>query len=144
MKRWVLRMQPYKFKVRYQPGPKNITDSLSRLVSSEESGSKHSSQTEEYIRFVAVSATPSAMTTHEVEDASAEDEELSATRTCINGEPWGQLVYKQYLPCSGELCTIGQLKLRGKESSSRRNSDQECYPSLMKAMWVSLGLNKRP
>lgn len=32
---------------------------------------------------------------------------------CINGEPWGQLVYKQYFPCSGELFTIGQLILRG-------------------------------
>lgn len=31
--RWVLRIQPYKFKVMYQPGPKNIANSLSRLVS---------------------------------------------------------------------------------------------------------------
>ena len=30
--RWVLRMPPYTFKVRYIPGPKNIADTLSRLV----------------------------------------------------------------------------------------------------------------
>ena len=65
------------------------------------------------MRFVAVSATPTAMTTHEVEEASADDGELSAVRECINGKPWDQLVFKQYLPCSGELCTIGQLILRG-------------------------------
>ena len=47
--RWVLRMQPYKFKVKYQPGPKNIADPLSRLLSSMENGSKRSSQAEEYI-----------------------------------------------------------------------------------------------
>ena len=113
IERWVLRMQPYKFKVKYQPGPKNIADPLSRLVSSMENGSKRSSQAEEYVRFVAVSATPSAMTTREVEEASAADEELSAVRQCINGKPWDQLVYKRYFPCSGELCTIGKLILRG-------------------------------
>ena len=113
IERWVLRMQPYKFKVRYQPVTKNIADSLSRLVISEGSGSKHSSQAEEYVRFVAVSATPSAMTTREVEKAAAEDEELSAIRKCVDGESWDQLVYKQYIPCSGELCTIGQLILKG-------------------------------
>lgn len=53
------------------------------------------------------------MTTCEVEEASADEGELSAVRECINGKPWDQLVYKQYLPCSGELCTIGQLILRG-------------------------------
>ena len=53
------------------------------------------------------------MTTREIEEASAGDEELSAVRQCINGKPWDQLVYKQYLPCSGELCTIGKLTLRG-------------------------------
>ena len=71
-----------------------------------ENGSKCSSQAEEYVRFVAVSATPNAMTTREVEEASAADEELSAVRQCISGKPWDQLVYKRYLPCSGELCTI--------------------------------------
>ena len=40
-------------------------------------------------------------------------EELSAVRQCISGKPWDQLVYKRYLPCSGELCTIGKLILRG-------------------------------
>ena len=113
IERWVLRMQPYKCKVKYQPGPKNIADPLSRLVSSMENGSKCSSQAEEYVRFVAVSATPNAMTTREVEEASAADEELSAVRQCISGKPWDQLVYKRYLPCSGELCTIGKLVLRG-------------------------------
>ena len=106
-------MRPYKFKVKYQPGPKNIADPLSRLVSSMENGSKRSSQAEEYVRFVAVSATLSAMTTREVEEASATDEELSAVRQCISGKPWDQLVYKRYLPCSGELCAIGKLILRG-------------------------------
>ena len=79
-------MQPYKFKVRYQLGPKNIADALSRLVTSEDGGSRHSLQAEHYVRSVAVSATSSAMTTREAEKASAEDEELSAIGKCIDEE----------------------------------------------------------
>ena len=52
------------------------------------------------------------MTTREVEEASAIDEELCAVKECLNGKPWDQLAYKRYLPCSSELCNIGQLILR--------------------------------
>ena len=54
----VLRMQPYKFKVKYELGPKNIADPLSRLMGNQKISSSHSSEAEEYIRFVAVNATP--------------------------------------------------------------------------------------
>ena len=53
------------------------------------------------------------MTTPEVEEASGEDEALAEVRKSINGTSWGQLVYKQYLPCYCELCAIGQLIIRG-------------------------------
>ena len=91
--------------------PDNIADSLSRLVGDNDVSSKPTPEAEEYVRFVAVSATRNAMTTREVEEASAEDEELAEVRKCINGTSWDQLVYKQYLPCSGELCAIGQFIL---------------------------------
>ena len=53
------------------------------------------------------------MTTLEVEQASAIDEELCAVKECLNGKPWDHLAYKKYLPHSSELCSIGQLILRG-------------------------------
>ena len=40
IERWVLRLQPYKFKVRYISGSKNIADSLSRLLSKKLENSK--------------------------------------------------------------------------------------------------------
>ena len=95
-------MQPYKFKVKYEPGPSNIADPLSRLVGNLKTSSSHSAEAEEYVRFVAINATPCAMTTREVEEASAIDEELCAVKECLNGKP-----------CSSELCSIGQLILRG-------------------------------
>ena len=111
-------------------------------MSSMENGSKRSSRAEEYVRFVAVSATPSAMTTREVEEASAADEELSTVRQCISGKPWDQLVYKRYLPCSGELCTIGKLILRGTRIVIRKKLRPEWHPLPTKATWALLELSR--
>ena len=113
IERWVLRMQPYKFKVKYEHGPSNIADPLSRLVGNLKTSNSHSVEAKEYVRFVAINATPCAMSTQEVEEASGIDEELFAVKECGNGKPWAQLAYEKYLPCSSELCSIGQLILRG-------------------------------
>ena len=37
---------------------------------------------DDFVKFVAVTATPKAMTTREIEEASGEDEELIALRAC--------------------------------------------------------------
>ena len=63
-------MQPYKFKVKYEPGPSSIADSLSRLVGNLKSSSSHSAEADEYVTFVP----------QEVEEASAIDEELCAVK----------------------------------------------------------------
>ncbi|XP_028413782.1 uncharacterized protein K02A2.6-like [Dendronephthya gigantea] len=113
IERWVLRMQPYQFKVKYAPGSKNIADPLSRLINGRQTFSEYEEEVESYVRFVAVMATPSAMTTREVEEASADDEELATVRKSINDSSWDKMAYKQYIPCCDELCVIGQLVLRG-------------------------------
>ena len=96
--RWILRLQPYSFKVKYLPGEQNIADSLSRLLQEENQ---------------AVTSTPRAMTTREIEDASAEDEGLSELRNCIAGATGRKDQLKQYIPVASELCVIGKLILRG-------------------------------
>ena len=113
IEQWVLRMQPYNFKVIYKPGANNIADSLSRLLSKSRGDSKHAKEAEEHVRFVAILATPNGITTREVQQASAEDEELCEIGKCIDGTPWEQLKHKQYIPVSSELCVIGQLVLQG-------------------------------
>ena len=62
-----------------------------------------------FFKFFAV--TPKAMTTREIEEASAEDEELIELRACIDEGSWKGDKLKQYLPVSGELCAIGKLVL---------------------------------
>ena len=83
IERWVLRLQPYDFSVIHRPGRENIADPLSRLLHRKVEPDNHQRCTEEYVGFVAVSATPTALTTLEIEVASADDEELKEVRKAI-------------------------------------------------------------
>ena len=112
IERWLLRIQPYKFSVKYIPGPKNIADSLSRLLHPT-SNLKEKSQTDEYVEWVAQESTPVALTTREIESASEEDPELQSVRECLLSGRWHDIEFKEYLPMRGELCAIGKLVLRG-------------------------------
>ena len=86
---------------------------------------------------------PSAMTTREIEEASAADEELSAVRQCINRKPWDQLVsYKQYLKCSGELCTNVKLILRGTRIVIPKKLRPRVLSIAHEGPWASLELSK--
>lgn len=113
IERWVLRMQPYTYTVRYIPGPKNIADSLSRLINEKQTSGDNKNVTEEYIQFVAQESTPVAMTTREIEIASENDPELRAVRECLVNGQWHRIEFKEYLPIRNELCAIGKLVLRG-------------------------------
>lgn len=108
IERWTLRLQPYTFRIVHVGGKQNIADSLSRLVKGKEA---HDHGAEEYVRFVAVSTTPKAMTTKEIEMESARDEELSEVKEAIKTGKFEKC--KSYAPIAGELCVIGQLVLRG-------------------------------
>lgn len=114
IERWVLRLQAYKFRVIYIPGKSNIADSLSRLLqtTSSTTSSELAKEAEEHVHFVASNATPNAVTTKELEDASREDEELQEVRRCIDTGRWYQC-NKMYAAINFELCTVGELVLRG-------------------------------
>lgn len=113
----MIRLQTYRFTVKYIPGKQNIADSLSRLIESK--GDNYvreveaSAVSEEYVRFVAKNATPNALSTREIEEESAVDEELCNIRKCIQTKRWNELANKKYMAVKDELCTIGMLVLRG-------------------------------
>ena len=115
IQRWVLRLQPYSFKVKYLPGPQNIADALSRLTKEKPVSTDYESEAEDYVRFVAVSAVPRAMTAQEIERESATDEELEAVRNSIRSGQWSKNHEDcvKYLPMRSELCVLGKLVLRG-------------------------------
>ena len=59
-------------------------------------------KTEECVRLVAQDATPTAMSTREVEEASKNDAELKEVRDCLNRGSWDKSCVN-YLPVKDEL-----------------------------------------
>ena len=84
----------YKFKVKYAPQSQNIADSLSRLAQDNQINRGCEEEEEEYVRFVATTATPDAMTNRKVEEASAQDEALVEVQKSINQSSWDKMIYK--------------------------------------------------
>ena len=113
IERWVLRLQPYQYTVRYIKGSTNIADALSRLLPKSGKKCEKPDIGQEYIRFVAQEATPCAMTTREIERASESDVELQSVRDCLLSGAWHDLENKHYVAIQSELSAIGKLVLRG-------------------------------
>jgi len=112
IERWLPRMQPCGFTVIYIPGPKNIADSLSRLLRPVPQ-SRDENETEEHVKWVAQESTPVALTTREIQRASEHDPELKSVRERLLNGRWNAMEFKEYLPVRGELSATGKLVLRG-------------------------------
>ena len=113
VQRWVLRLLPYSFRVKYQQGSRNIADFLSR-VTVEKNEIVHKSESDEsdaFVRFVTVNSTPSALSTREVEESAANDEEIQELHNSIRTDRWEKT--PNFMPVRYELSTIGHLVLRG-------------------------------
>lgn len=111
VERWALRLMPFKYTVRHVPSGQNIADCLSRLTKIPTS-SQCNNVREEYVRMLAISATPRAMTTREVERASAVDEELTTIRKCWKTGNWSTAP-NAYKLLRDEITVIGRLVMRG-------------------------------
>ena len=68
IERWALRMQPYRFKVVYKPGPQNAADSLSRLTLNPPASLYYR---DDHIYYIAKHTVPCAFTPRELEEMSA-------------------------------------------------------------------------
>ena len=64
----------------HSPGRENIAGPLSRLLHKKVETDNHQRCTEEHVRFVAISATPTALTSRDIQEASADDGELREER----------------------------------------------------------------
>ena len=112
VERWLLRLQPCKFNLQHVKGTDNIADSLSRLISESKIQVENSAEMEFHIHHIAAEATPRALTTREIEQASSKDFELTTIRDCILSDRWENCP-KAYKGCRFELSTCGMLVLRG-------------------------------
>ncbi|XP_062578034.1 uncharacterized protein K02A2.6-like [Saccostrea cucullata] len=125
IERWLLKLMAYNFKVRYSPGHQNIADALSRLVDKTPVENSNSKDTEQYVKFIAREATPQALSTQEVEEASRRDEELVRIRKFIKEGKWEKSCV-DYYPFRDELCCIGYVVLRGSRIVIPRNLRKQC------------------
>ena len=110
IERWVLRLQPFTFKVKYIPGKMNVADVLSRLsaVTSSPSGN---GEMEDYVMSLTQSAVPRTMSAREIEKASKVDSELQVLRQAIaSGDFSG--CDTAYRAIKDELTTTGYIVLR--------------------------------
>ena len=114
VERWMLRLQPYRYKVIHTAGSKNIADSLSRLFNENViKNAENDDSIDEYANLIVKYAMPIALTTREIEKPSYADKELRNLRNCILSNDWLKLDCKSYLPVRISLTTIGFIVLRG-------------------------------
>ena len=117
MTKWLLRLQPYKFTVEYQPGTQNASDILSRSPNKEDTSETDclSNEAEQYISYVAENSVPKAMTLEEIENESSKDELFQKIRQYIHEDKWpvrGKTL-TPYFKVRRELSVQGNLILRG-------------------------------
>ena len=115
IERWVLRLQPYNFKVCCVASRDNIADALSRLTTIPASGKCR--YDDEHVRMVALIAVPAAVRIQDIESASAEDEELQTVRNCLVSGNWEKGPRSFVMVCN-ELTFIGQVIFQGVETES--------------------------
>ena len=108
--RWVLRLQPYNYKVCCVKSRDNIADALSRLTKIP--ASRNSRYDDEYVRMVALESVPIALKIQEIEKVSADDEELQVVRGCLASGNW-EGAPMSYVCVRNELTFIGHVILRG-------------------------------
>ena len=112
IERWVLRLMNYQYEVVHVPSAKNIADSLSRLSGKCRATSSVKNEDDQYIRTVAQLAVPAALSVQDIEDASADDEDLQVVRSCLKSGNWNNC-HRDYAAVRHELTRIGKLVLRG-------------------------------
>ena len=138
IERWVLRLQPYSFKVVYKPGSNNPADYLSRHPT--RTSLKQQKLTEQYINYLTRNCVPKAMTLEDIKTATDEDRTLKGLRAAVKLNEWHYDVVKPFKNIKDELTiTSNGLILRGSrivipESLQQRAIDlaHETHPGLSK------------
>ncbi|XP_062570105.1 uncharacterized protein K02A2.6-like [Saccostrea cucullata] len=110
--RWVLRLQPDRFKVVYIKGRNNIADPLSRLIQVNERKVEQT-DTDDFVKLVTLHSVPKAMSVKQIEAESASDQVLKSVRNCIRTGTWPKGENKAHMIVKNELSVIGKLVLRG-------------------------------
>lgn len=109
IERWILRLQSFRFVVKYRKGKANIADPLSRLVENEEN-----EPFEQENKFMVGAVMESAaIDVEEVEESVKKDETLDKLKSCLQSGLWTEPAVKPYVPFEDELGLVGEMVVRG-------------------------------
>ena len=113
IERWVLRLQPYNFRVQYVRGCSNIADALSRLPT-QDSTSEHAAakQFVDFVRFITTATAPCAIPIKEIERESETDPELRVIWSALQKNALHTLP-RSFQAVRNELTAVGMVILRG-------------------------------
>ncbi|XP_049880106.1 uncharacterized protein K02A2.6-like [Pectinophora gossypiella] len=108
VERWVLRLQAYRYNIKYKPGKTNIADPLSRLCKYSE---QHHQKTIDYVHQIVQLARPNAISMQAIVKESENDAEISLVKNGIYNNHWDESI-KAYKLFADELCFYENILLR--------------------------------
>ena len=97
LERWNLRLQPYNFTVRYEPGKTNPADYISRHPLQDQP-LRERKIAEEYVALLTTSAVPVAMTLAEIQNATLADSTLQKLAELIRSQQWHSVLNNDLPP----------------------------------------------
>ncbi|CAH2105722.1 unnamed protein product [Euphydryas editha] len=109
IERWVLRLQAYRYNIKYKPGKSNIADPLSRLC---KYANYPKIKSDEHVHQIVENARPRAVSMTEIRIHSKEDMEILKVKKGIYNNEWDDSI-KGYKIFENELCFFDNVLLRG-------------------------------
>ena len=100
LERWNLRLQPYNFKVRYEPGKTNPADYISRHPLQDQP-LRERNIAKKYVALLTASAVPVAMTLAEIQNATLADSTLQKIAELIRSQQWHSVLNNDLPPSNG-------------------------------------------
>ncbi|CAB3983491.1 PREDICTED: uncharacterized protein K02A2.6-like [Paramuricea clavata] len=88
IERWLLRLQQYKFNIKYRPGSSNPADVLSRQPLF--TNYKSSTIAEKYVSFIQSHSVPKSLTLDEIRIATLNDPELQRVTSAVKEDRWNK------------------------------------------------------
>ncbi|CAB4040725.1 uncharacterized protein K02A2.6-like, partial [Paramuricea clavata] len=88
IERWLLRLQQYKFNIKYRPGSSNPADVLSRQPLF--TNYKSSTIAEKYVNFIQSHSVPKSLTLDEIRIATLNDPELQRVTSAVKEDRWNK------------------------------------------------------
>ena len=88
IERWLLRLQQYKFNIKYRPGRTNPADVLSRQPLF--TNYKSTTIAEKYVNFIQNHSVPKSLTLKEIRDATLDDPELQSVTCAVKEGRWSK------------------------------------------------------